>query len=75
MGRGSTALLILLIVVGALIGSILNEVLAPVFSVLKHSAGGTASMSLPVLSFSVTLKLTIGTAVGIIVGLLAYRRF
>ena len=43
--RHPVAILLLLLLVGALLGSILNEVLAPVFPVLRHSAGGGLSPS------------------------------
>jgi hypothetical protein len=78
--RHPTAVLILFLIVGALIGSILNEVLTPSLSLLKHSAGGgltPATISLPPISvtFGFSIHLTIGTALGLIGALLAYRRF
>jgi hypothetical protein len=78
--RHPVAILILLLLVGALLGSILNEVLAPVFPVLGHSAGGGLSpstLSLPPVSltFGFQIKLSLGTAIGLIAALIAYRRF
>ena len=75
------AVLVLFLVVGALMGSILNEVLAPVLPFLKASAGGGINppftLSLPPISFTFgfTIRLTVGTAIGLILGLVAYKRF
>jgi hypothetical protein len=78
--RRSTLALVLFIIGGALVGSILNEVLAPLVPVLRNSAGGglsPATLSLPFfsLTFGISVRLTLGTALGIAAGLLAYRRF
>jgi hypothetical protein len=78
--RHPVAILILLLLVGALLGSILNEVLSPVLPVLRHSAGGGLSpstLSLPPISvtFGFQIKLSLGTALGLIAALVAYRRF
>jgi hypothetical protein len=76
----SAAVLVLFIIGGALVGSILNQVLAPILPVLKNSAGGglsPATLSLPFfsLTFGISVRLTLGTAIGIAGGLIAYRRF
>jgi hypothetical protein len=79
--RHPVAVLVLFLVVGALLGSILNEVLAPVLPLLKTSAGGGISppftLNLPpiTLTFGFTIRLTLGTAIGLILGLVAYKRF
>ncbi len=78
--RHPVAILLLLLIVGALLGSILNEVFAPLFPVLRHSAGGGMSpstLALPPLSvtFGFAIRLSVGTAVGLVVALVAYRRF
>ena len=78
--RHPTAVLVLFVVVGALVGSILNEVLAPALPFLRHSAGGGLSpstLSLPPVSLTLgfSIKLTLGTALGLILGLVAYRRW
>lgn len=78
--RHPTAVLILFLIVGALIGSILNQVFSPVIPFLKAAAGGGLSPStvtLPPLSltFGFTVHLTLGTAIGLVAALLAYRRF
>ena len=79
--RHPVGVLILLVVVGALLGSIINEVLAPLLPFLKTAAGGgispPATLNLPPISFTLgfTIRLTLGTAIGLILGLLAYRRF
>jgi hypothetical protein len=78
--RHPTAVLLLFLIVGALVGSILNEVLAPVMSFLRHSAGGGLSpstLNLPPISFTLgfSIRLTLGTALGLIAALVAYRRF
>jgi hypothetical protein len=78
--RHPVAILVLLLVVGALLGSILNEVLSPAFPVLRHSAGGGLSpstLSLPPLSVTLgfEIKLSLGTAIGLVAALIAYRRF
>ena len=78
--RHPVAILILLLLVGALLGSILNEVLSPALPVLRHSAGGGLSpstLSLPPISvtFGFQIKLSLGTALGLIAALVAYRRF
>lgn len=70
----------MLLIVGALLGSILNEVLAPVLPVLQHSAGGGLSpstLNLPPVSltFGFQIKLSLGTAIGVVAALIAYRRF
>lgn len=79
-GRHSGFVLILFVIGGALLGSILNEVLSPILPVLRHSASAglsPATVNLVVLTvtFGFQIKLTIGTAIGIIAGLLLYRRF
>jgi hypothetical protein len=78
--RHPVAILVLLLIVGALLGSILNEVLSPILPVLRHSAGGGLSpstLSLPPLSvtFGFDIRLSLGTAVGLVAALIAYRRF
>jgi len=79
--RHPVGVLVLLVVVGALLGSIINEVLAPLLPFLKTAAGGgispPATLNLPPISFTLgfTIRLTLGTAIGLILGLLAYRRF
>jgi hypothetical protein len=78
--RRSTAALVLAVLGGALVGSILNDVLSPLIPVLRHSAGGglsPANLTLPFfsLTFGLTVRLTLGTALGIVAGLAAYRRF
>ena len=79
--RHPVGVLILFLVVGALLGSIINEVLAPVLPFLKTAAGGgispPATLNLPPISFTVgfTIRLTLGTAIGLILGLVAYKRF
>lgn len=79
--RHPVGVLILMVVVGALLGSIINEVLAPLLPFLKTAAGGgispPATLNLPPISFTLgfTIRLTLGTAIGLILGLLAYRRF
>jgi hypothetical protein len=79
-GRYPTAVLVLFLIVGALIGSIVNQVLAPAIPLLKTSAGGGLSPStiaLPPVSLTLgfTIHLTLGTALGLILGLVAYKRF
>ncbi|GAC1329354.1 MAG: hypothetical protein NVSMB17_05700 [Candidatus Dormibacteria bacterium] len=75
------AVLVVFLVVGALMGSILNEVLSPVLPFLRASAGGGIDppfkLTLPPISFSFgfTIHLTMGTAIGLILGLVAYKRF
>jgi hypothetical protein len=79
--RHPVAVLVLFIVVGALMGSILNVVLSPVLPFLKASAGGgispPATLNLPpvTLTLGFTIRLTLGTAIGLILGLVAYKRF
>ena len=79
--RHPVGVLILFIVVGALLGSILNVVLSPVLPFLKASAGGgispPATLNLPpiTLTLGFTIRLTLGTAIGLILGLVAYKRF
>jgi hypothetical protein len=78
--RHPVAILVLVLIVGALLGSILNEVRAPAFPVLRHSAGGgltPSTLSLPPLSvtFGFEIKLSLGTAIGLVAALIAYRRF
>ncbi len=78
--RHPAAILLLLLIVGALLGSILNEVLSPMLPVLRHSAGGGLSptkLSLPPISltFGFDIKLSLGTAIGVVAALIAYRRF
>lgn len=79
--RHPVAILVLFIVVGALLGSILNVVLSPVLPFLKASAGGgitpPATLNLPPITFTLgfTIRLTLGTALGLILGLIAYKRF
>jgi len=78
--RHPVAILILLLIVGALLGSILNEVLSPILPVLRRSAGGGLSpstLSLPPLSvtFGFEIRLSLGTALGLVAALIAYRRF
>jgi len=73
--------LVVFLVVGALMGSILNEVLSPVLPFLKTAAGGGITppftLNLPPVSFTLgfSIRLTVGTAIGLVLGLLAYKRF
>ncbi|MFN2465646.1 MAG: DUF4321 domain-containing protein [Candidatus Dormibacteria bacterium] len=79
--RHPVGVLVLFLVVGALLGSIINEVLSPVLPFLKASAGGgispPATLNLPPITFTLgfTIRLTLGTAIGLILGLVAYKRF
>lgn len=79
--RHPVGVLILFLVVGALLGSILNVVFSPVLPLLKASAGGgispPATLNLPPITFTLgfTIRLTLGTALGLILGLVAYKRF
>jgi hypothetical protein len=79
--RHPVGVLVLFIVVGALLGSILNVVFSPVLPFLKASAGGglspPATLNLPPLTLTLgfTIRLTLGTALGLILGLVAYKRF
>jgi hypothetical protein len=79
--RHPVAVLVVFLVVGALMGSILNEVLLPVVPFLKASAGGGISppftLILPPITFTLgfTVRLTVGTAIGLVLGLVAYKRF
>ena len=78
--RHPVAILLLLLIVGALLGSILNEVLSPSLPVLRHVAGGGLSpttLSLPPvrITFGFDIKLSLGTAIGLVLALIAYRRF
>lgn len=75
-----TAVLVIFLVVGALLGSILNEVLSPILPLLKHAAGGGLSpstLNLPPISVTLgfQIKLTLGTALGLILALVAFKRF
>jgi hypothetical protein len=80
-GNHPTAVLVLFLVGGALVGSIVNDVLSPVVPVLRHAAadGGLSPATLRLVVISVTfgfsIHLTIGTALGLALGLLAYKRF
>ena len=54
--------------------------LSPALPVLKHSADGSLSpstLSLPPLSVTLgfEIKLSLGTAIGLVAALIAYRRF
>ena len=76
----SAFVLLLFIIGGAMVGSILNEVLTPILPVLKHAAGGglspaTLNLGFFSITFGVSLRLTLGTALGIAGALVAYRRF
>jgi hypothetical protein len=79
--RHPVGILVLFLVVGALLGSILNVVFAPVLPFLRASAGGginpPATLNLPPITFTLgfTIRLTLGTALGLILGLVAYKRF
>lgn len=79
--RHPVGVLVLFLVVGALLGSIVNVVLSPVLPFLKASAGGgiapPATLNLPPITFTLgfTIRLTLGTALGLILGLVAYKRF
>ncbi|MFN2464358.1 MAG: DUF4321 domain-containing protein [Candidatus Dormibacteria bacterium] len=75
------AILVLFLIVGALMGSILNEVLSPVLPFLKTGAGGGINppftLVLPPVSMTLgfSIRLTVGTALGLVLALLAYKRF
>ncbi|MBC9783910.1 DUF4321 domain-containing protein [Heliobacterium chlorum] len=78
-GAGQAGMLIILLIAGAIVGSLIGEALSPVVPVLKYSKNvdlGPANFNL--VSFSITLglgiKLNLAGALGMIVGIFIYRR-
>ncbi len=75
----STLALVLFLLGGALVGSIVSEALSQSFWIFSRSAEAglrpsTLNLLFLNLTFGFTMRLTLGTALGVLGGLLLYRR-
>lgn len=78
-GAGKVSLLIVLLIAGAIIGSLIGEALSPVIPFLKQSKDvelGPTRINLVSLSLTLgfAIKLNLAGALGMVAGYLMYRR-
>lgn len=77
--KHNVAILFIFLLGGALLGSILSEALAQSLWIFARSASAgltpsTLDLAFVHVTFGFNVKLTLGTALGLLLGVLAYRR-
>ena len=80
MRKGNSVYLILIILTSVIIGTILGKAFSDVFPILNYGEGigfGPATLDLNIftLTFGFSAKLTVAGIIGLIAGIIIYRKF
>jgi hypothetical protein len=80
MKKGSSTYLILLIIIGSVVGSILGRAFSKIFPILNYGETigfGPATLDLNIITFTFgfSANLTFAGIIGVIIAIIAYRKF
>lgn len=80
MKKGSSAYLALFLMIGSIIGSLLGKSLSDILPVLNYGEKigfGPATLDLSIITFTIgfSANLTVAGIIGIIIAIIAYRKF
>ncbi|MDD2493747.1 MAG: DUF4321 domain-containing protein [Tissierellia bacterium] len=80
MKKGSSTYLVLLIIIGSVIGSILGKAFSNILPILNYGETigfGPTTLDLNIITFTLGLSanLTVSGIIGIIIAIIAYRKF